>query len=946
METDSSQGGSFSVRLAARWRLNSMRAKLLALTLIPTIIALGATGYFAYQNAASSIVDALGVNFQGLAENSMDKIDRVLFERYGDVQAFAANPLAREAARKQVPADRLKEFANLMAGLYGVYDAMVVVDTKGHVIATSTVSPDGKPLDSRPLETASFASAEWFTACLSGAVPEGSSYVGIPSYDKGIEGAYGSKRIVMPFAAPIRMSSGEIAGVWCNYASFTAVVQSITDQTTTQYRAKGYPTFRITMIDKDGLIIDDDADGDILTKNLAQSGKSLCVDRLMAGENGFTLEKSVRYGFTQVNGFARSKGVGSYAGKQWGLLTRARTDDALVPVYQLRSTLIMTGVGILVVIVVLVIWFSGRMVAPIKSISHAAERLAVGDVDVEAKSSSRDEIGQLAASFAMLVANIKEQAAVIERIAAGDLSVQVVPKSEKDVASKALAKAVVSLQGLVVEASSLTEAAVSGQLSTRGNANKFQGGYHDIVRGVNETLDALIGPLTVAANCVDGIARGEIPPPIQEDYRGDFNALKENLNQCIAAVKAVVADATMLSSSAVAGKLSARADAARHKGDFHKIVQGVNDTLDAVIKPVEEGSRVLSAMATGDMTVRMHGQYKGDLLTIKGSINKVGTSLEEALLRVSEAAAATASASSEISSSTEEMAAGAQEQTSQAGEVASAVEEMARTILENSKNAGIASETAKNARQIAEAGGQAVNDTVKGMRRIADVVNKSASTVRELGKSSDQIGEIITVIDDIADQTNLLALNAAIEAARAGEQGRGFAVVADEVRKLAERTTKATKEIAGMIKKIQSDTVGAVESMDEGTREVEEGITLADKAGASLSKILNVIQQVTDMVTQIAAASEQQSSASEQISKNVEAISKVTGETAQGTQQIARAAEDLNRLTENLQQLVSQFKLAGEYGKVARGALNDASQAATIRHSGVAVKKDGRLISH
>jgi len=214
-------------------------------------------------------------------------------------------------------------------------------------------------------------------------------------------------------------------------------------------------------------------------------------------------------------------------------------------------------------------------------------------------------------------------------------------------------------------------------------------------------------------------------------------------------------------------------------------------------------------------------------------------------------------------------------------------------------------------------------------------VNKSAETVKELGKSSDQIGEIIGVIDDIADQTNLLALNAAIEAARAGDQGRGFAVVADEVRKLAERTTKATKEIAGMIKKIQADTTGAVQSMEEGTSEVERGIRLADKAGASLQDIVGVSQKVTDMVTQIAAASEEQSSASEEISKNVEAISKVTGETAQGTQQIARAAEGLNRLTNTLQDLIGRFTLdrSGEFSGQTRG------------RSGVAVKEDGALVA-
>ncbi|NUN70992.1 MAG: methyl-accepting chemotaxis protein, partial [Bacteroidetes bacterium] len=285
---------------------------------------------------------------------------------------------------------------------------------------------------------------------------------------------------------------------------------------------------------------------------------------------------------------------------------------------------------------------------------------------------------------------------------------------------------------------------------------------------------------------------------------------------------------------------------------------------------------------------------------------------------VSQAVEATASASTQISSSTEEMAAGSQEQSSQSGEVASAVEEMTKTIAENSRNAHHAVETAREARRAAEQGGKVVEGTVDGMKRIAEVVLRSAATVNELGRSSEQIGEIIAVIDDIADQTNLLALNAAIEAARAGEQGRGFAVVADEVRKLAERTTKATKEIAAMIKRIQNDTTGAVESMELGTREVNSGIALADKAGASLKEIVTISQTVTDMITQIASASEQQSSTSVQISKNVEAISAVAAETAAGTQQVARAAEGLNQLTEDLQKLITRFRIEADPSRTER----------------------------
>ena len=178
-------------------------------------------------------------------------------------------------------------------------------------------------------------------------------------------------------------------------------------------------------------------------------------------------------------------------------------------------------------------------------------------------------------------------------------------------------------------------------------------------------------------------------------------------------------------------------------------------------------------------------------------------------------------------------------------------------------------------------------------------------------------GEIIEVIDDIADQTNLLALNAAIEAARAGEQGRGFAVVADEVRKLAERTTKATTEIAAMIKGIQEDTGGAVASMEEGTTQVEAGTELAIQAGESLTKIVSVVNEVQSVIEQIATASDEQSATAEQISGNVANMSTVTKQSAQGAEQMASTAEELNRQTDQLNELVSKFKIESNSSNVA-----------------------------
>ena len=480
--------------------------------------------------------------------------------------------------------------------------------------------------------------------------------------------------------------------------------------------------------------------------------------------------------------------------------------------------MLLTGVIILIIVSIIVVVISRKIANPVNELASVAEKIAQGEVDVKVISESNDEIGMLKTSFAKIIENTKRQVTVAEKIAEGNLDVEIVVRSEKDLLNKAFSKVEKSLVGLIDEVNLLSNAAVKGDLSSRGSYDKFNGGYKEIVVGINKTLDE-------------------------------------------------------------------------------------------VIKPVLESEQVLAQISKGDLTSRVTGNYKGDHEILKNSINTMGESVSSILLKVKEVADAAASASNQISTSTEEMATGAHEQASQATEVSGAVEQMSRTIFETTKNTSAASDASRNAGRSAKEGGKVVEETIIGMDRIADVVKESADIVVELGKSSDQIGEIVQVIDDIADQTNLLALNAAIEAARAGEQGRGFAVVADEVRKLAERTTKATKEIAEMIKQIQKDTSGAVASMKNGTAEVEKGKLLAHKAGDSLGEIITGAEKVSDIINQVAAASEEQSGAAEHISKNIESISSVTQQSASGIQQIAHASEDLNRLTLNLQELVAQFKV-------------------------------------
>ncbi len=357
------------------------------------------------------------------------------------------------------------------------------------------------------------------------------------------------------------------------------------------------------------------------------------------------------------------------------------------------------------------------------------------------------------------------------------------------------------------------------------------------------------------------------------------------------------------------GDLSLKLDTSRFSGSWARILDGLNKLREATLMPINEARIVLGLMASGDFTKKMVGNYAGDYESIKNDINKVAVSLGEIIGEVKLSADELSSSSSQISSSTVEMAAGASEQSVQTYEVVASIEEMTSTITDSTKNATIAATKAQMAGDTARNGGNVVEQTIEGINRIADVVISSAQTIEELGKSSNQIGAIIQVINDIADQTNLLALNAAIEAARAGEHGRGFAVVADEVRKLAERTTSATNEITTMIQRIQEDTSGAVVAIEKGKSEVENGKALAGDARIALNEIIANTDEVTSLINHLAAASEQQNATSQQISSNVELINNVTQQSTESTEQISRAAENLNLLTINLQKVVDQFKL-------------------------------------
>ena len=332
-----------------------------------------------------------------------------------------------------------------------------------------------------------------------------------------------------------------------------------------------------------------------------------------------------------------------------------------------------------------------------------------------------------------------------------------------------------------------------------------------------------------------------------------------------------------------------------------------------VIRSITRSSGMLSEavgrMARGDLTARVEGLADDEMGRIGVAFNAMSDAFGGMIGKVALTSGRIATAATQVFSTAEAMVTGAEQVASQATTVATAGEEMSATSGDIAANCGMAAEASRLASRQAMDGVTVVEGTVIIMNRIAERVKATAVTIGSLGQRSDQIGEIIGTIEDIADQTNLLALNAAIEAARAGEQGRGFAVVADEVRALAERTTRATREIGDMIKAIQSETKAAVLAMEESVQNVEAGRLESDRSGASIQGILQQIGEVTNQINQIATAAEEQTATTSEISRNMMQITEVVQGTTRGAQESSQAAGQLNLIAEELQRMVGQFRL-------------------------------------
>ena len=610
-------------------------------------------------------------------------------------------------------------------------------------------------------------------------------------------------------------------------------------------------------------------------------------------------------------------------------LTAAEGKAAVEAASAARTLMVSLAVLAALLTIVFAFVITRSITRPVNQVVDAARKMAAGDMNFTLTSDAKDEVGEVVRSVAgvqssivalitdanklsaaavagqlatradagqhqgdyrkivegvngtldAVIGPLNVAASYVDRISKGDIPAKITDSYNGDfnTIKNNLNTCVEAVNKLVADASMLSVAAVEGRLSTRADATQHQGDFRRVVDGVNNTLDAVIGPLNVAASYVDRISKGDIPTKITDSYNGDFNAIKNNLNTCIEAVNALVADANLLSAAAVAGKLETRADAAQHQGDFRKIVEGVNDTLDAVVSPIQDVQRVMGAMEQGDMTQTITKAYQGDFAILKDAINNTIAKLSETIAQIITAADALSNASGQVSATAQSLSQASSEQAASVEETTASLEQMTASVTQNTENAKVTDNMATKSAKEAGEGGEAVVKTVEAMKSIADKIG---------------------IIDDIAYQTNLLALNAAIEAARAGEHGKGFAVVAAEVRKLAERSQVAAQEIGEL---------------------AGSSVKMAERAGHLLDEMVPSIQKTSDLVQEIASASQEQSTGVAQINNAMGQLNKATQQNASASEELAATAEELGGQAGQLQQLMEFFSVEESVGGRHRG---------------------------
>ncbi len=934
--------------------------KLIMLFLLVGLAPMAITGFMAMNTTGNSLNEETEAKLTAIRDIKKGQIEGWFGERFGDVQVLSAFYEVADAAKKFAEAfeaegangemyksvhDFYDPVLQKYEKEYGYYD-LFLISTKGDVVYTVEKEPDyGANMVSGQYRDSGLAKA------FKGALRGTTTLIDFEAYAP-------SNGTAASFIATTITSGGKTVGVVALQMPLASINKIM------QERSGLGESGETFLVGKDYLMRSDsrfEKESTVLKKEVktqaseaALSGKSAC--EVVPDYRG-TLVWSC-YDKLDI------KGV------DWVMLAEVDEEEADQARASVQNmVLILVGICAAIVLVIAV-FFSRSISKPLTGMSGIAGELAKGNIDQEIEVNSKDEIGELGTAFQQLIEAQQQKAHVAEQIAEGNLAINVDILSTEDTLGQSMDTMKKSIQSLTDDTNKLVAAALAGQLDTRADASVHKGDYRKIVEGINNTLDAVIGPLNVAGEYMDRISKGDIPNKITEEYKGDFNEIKNNLNQCIDAVRLLVADANMLAKAAVQGQLDTRADASKHEGDFKAIIDGVNNTLDAVIgplnmaaeyidrisngdiperiteeykgdfneikinlnrcidavkllvadanmlagaavdgkldkradttkhqgdyravidgvnrtvdsivEPINEAASVLEELSNYDLRARVKGEYKGGHARIKDSLNATAAALHDSMAQVADTVEQVTSASGQIASSSQQVAEGASEQASSLEETSSSLEEMSGMTKQNADNTQQAKGLSENTRASADKG--------------ADAMSKMMDSMGKIKSAAEGTAEIIKDINEIAFQTNLLALNAAVEAARAGDAGRGFAVVAEEVRNLAGRAKDAAKNTEELIKQ-------SVSLADDGEK-------ISTDVNGNLTEIVESVGKVTDLVGEITVASQEQSRGIDQVNKAMAQMDKVVQQSAANSEESSSAAEELSGQAQELAAMVGRF---------------------------------------
>ncbi len=630
------------------------------------------------------------------------------------------------------------------------------------------------------------------------------------------------------------------------------------------------------------------------------------VDLALGGGQG-TL-RGTNYAGEEVLTAYSSVKVGNHI---WAMIAEISAMEAVMPLQRMQADakqaennlLTISGgvVAVAAVLILLVALSVGKLIAdPIERMVGLAQGIAAGDLkQSKIEVHSRDEIGQLGTTFNEMLDALRQLVVQAEDIAAGQLdSAMVVQKMEAG-GSFEEAAAFVSednqkTQGDLAEAFDkmtvvLRKLTAQAQAIARDDLDNNVLGI-EIPGELGAAFHEMIGRMQWLSDQASYIAKDDLyNDKLSIEGEGTMGGAMAHM---VVNLRQTQQDLKERTEEAV--------ERQRH---ILLVAERVMDASNGIASASEELSRTAAQMATGSENQQETVQGAATAVEeMTQSARGVSDNMDDLARLMTENSAAL----NELSSSVVSVTQNAEQMSQTVIANSSAIEELAASVQTQADGASQANETVQETNRVAEDGAQVVRQAIASMERIAERVRSSASTIGELGKSSEQISTIVGVIDDIADQTNLLALNAAIEAARAGEQGKGFMVVADEVRKLAERTSQATQEIDEMIRKIQTDTQEVVVSMEAGMSEVEQGTELAGKSGEALAEIGEGIGKVSLLMGQLTEASREQATTSDEIVSSTAEMNELVQQVANAMGQQTQAVEVVNQGSEEMQGRVDQ----------------------------------------